>query len=285
MSLIRSRASRAAVLVLLAGLPPAAAGAQDRPSEESLRAIEASGRRLASYREAVERCVAKMREQPGGAPESDIQIVVPKRAGGSHITFTRKAAPGQTNLGLLMVAEADFDDASGVVDHALGLPEPKPLPAVLLPYVKALQLVAGVVASRPDAKPPLVTSIFKEKDRGLTVYLQSQAGEGIVRFGGDFRVKASPDGQMVVGIEPLHANVTDVAARAVASSQPTLHMHESGDIPTDTDVALVLSHPTLAPHLVLTPSSMYRIDASGSITWLGPNQAPPGPKPSGKGAP
>jgi hypothetical protein len=183
------------------------------------------------------------------------------------------------------VGEADFNDGSGVVDHERVPVDPVALPPNLLPYLKALQIAAGVAANRPDAKPPFVTSIFQEKDRSFTVYLQSQAGPGIVRFGGDYRMKVSPDGQMVVGIEVLHATITGVPARAAASSQPTLHMHESGDLPTDTDVALILGHPTLAPHLVLTPSSMYRIDSSGRITWLGPNQSSPGPKPPGKGAP
>jgi len=75
-------------------------------------------------------------------------------------------------------------------------------------------------------------------------------------------------------VDAAHSTTTDVPLAGRAAGQPSLHSHASGDLPTVGDVALVRMHPSLAPHLVLTPHSIFRIDAEGSITWLGPNPVP-----------
>ena len=86
------------------------------------------------------------------------------------------------------------------------------------------------------------------------------------------RLLADPQ---VLSVEPLHSNATSVALAPRAAGQPTLHTHDQGDLPFPTDVALVLRHRALAPHLVLTPRFMFRIDSEGVVTWLGPNTLPP----------
>ena len=84
------------------------------------------------------------------------------------------------------------------------------------------------------------------------------------------KVRRSP--RRVAGLEPLHAEATSVALPGGASSGPTVHTHLEEDLPTVTDVALVLRNPNLAPHLILTPRHIFRIDAEGVISYLGSNQ-------------
>jgi hypothetical protein len=87
------------------------------------------------------------------------------------------------------------------------------------------------------------------------------------------RVAAS--GRQLRSIEGLHAgDPIAVPIPARATGQATLHTHTTGDLPTPTDVALVRIHPALAPHLVMTPRHIFRIDRDGKVTWLGPNAAP-----------
>jgi hypothetical protein len=81
---------------------------------------------------------------------------------------------------------------------------------------------------------------------------------------------------MQVGeMTPLHGETSTVPVPARPGASPTLHSHAQGDLPTETDVAVVLEHPTIAPHLLLTPHHMFRIEADGRLSYLGPNAVPP----------
>ena len=70
----------------------------------------------------------------------------------------------------------------------------------------------------------------------------------------------------VVALAPL-------VTAAGATDEPTAHSHLDNDLPTATDVAMVMIWPTLAPHLVLTPHHIFRIDADGTIGYLDPNES------------
>jgi hypothetical protein len=80
-------------------------------------------------------------------------------------------------------------------------------------------------------------------------------------------------GRQVTGVEPLHAgDPVDIPAAGRGPGRPTLHEHATGDLPAPTDVARVVLRPDIAPHLVLTPLFMFRLDARGGVTYLGPNR-------------
>ena len=84
-------------------------------------------------------------------------------------------------------------------------------------------------------------------------------------------VRVTANGRQVIGSEPYHAGATALPLAPRPPGQPTLHMHGEEDLPSPTDVAMVLLHPELAPHLVMTPHYLFRIDAQGKLTFLGPS--------------
>ena len=100
--------------------------------------------------------------------------------------------------------------------------------------------------------------------------MDDQKGRG--RVGGDLVMTISSAPYQVRAIESLHDMSTIIEIPERPSEELTVHAHLSADLPTATDVALVLRHPDLAPHLVLTPRYMFRIDSEGKIDYLGPNE-------------
>jgi hypothetical protein len=118
--------------------------------------------------------------------------------------------------------------------------------------------------------------MFRDGQGPWTVYLQRRPSvAGTALIGGDFIATVSPDGTQVTDIKSIHDKSVGDSVPLAKSGSPTLHAHPAGDLPTATDVAMVVEHPTLAPHLVLTPRWMFRIEEGGAITYLGPNSVPP----------
>lgn len=269
----------------------------DQPSDESLRFLQERGRTIALYLDAVERGAERFRRQSGQSKPPDRTLAIVDRDGW-RVLFLRDlaldAAPTGPKKGFLLMAETSFSpDARDVGDLRVMLP-PHAALASVQSYARALGEAETAAAARPDAGLPLEEAVVREKDGTFTVYLTSHArdkdepatGEGApksVRFGRDFLVRVAASGRQVVSIEPLHSEAANVSLAPRAAGQPTLHTHEKGDLPTPTDVAQILRNPALAPHLVLTPRSMFRIDAEGGVTWLGANPVPAAPKPGAAG--
>lgn len=265
-----------AVLALHALATGAAADPQPAPNEDGLRALEAGGRRIAAYHEAARRTLHSYREQADEIAETTRQVVL-ERAGATRVIFVRKV-PGDEARGWLMVAEAGFNSRIGEVTSLLQHEPARPAPAEALAALRALDVArAAAVAREKEAMPPFQEAVFREKDKTFTVVLQTRPeGSVSVRFGSDLVLKISGDGMQVSNIKAPHGTTSvSVPVPLRAGSDPTLHSHIEGDLPTETDVAVVLERPALAPHLVLTPRYMFRIDEGGGITYLGPNPVPP----------
>ena len=273
---------------------------EDHPSDESLRLLQERGRTIALYLDAVDRGAERFRRQSGQSKPPDRTVAIVDRDGW-RVLFLRDlaldAAPTGPKKGLLLMAETSFSpDARDVGDLRVMLP-PHAATASVQSYARALGEAETAVAARPDAGHPLEEAVVREKDGTFTVYLTSHAKDKdeppsgevppkSVRFGHDFLVRVAASGRQLISIEPLHTEATAVSLAPRAAGQPTLHTHEQGDLPTPTDVARIVRNPALAPHLVLTPRSMYRIDAEGAVTWLGASPvpaAPAAPKPGAAG--
>lgn len=289
---------------LLAAAGPARAQ-DDRPSDETLRALQERGRMIALYLDAVDRGAERWKKQGNEAMTPDRTVVIPDREGWRVLflkDLTKDPAPAGPKKGMILLAETSFSpDAREVGDLRVMVP-PHAAPAIAQSYARSLGEAETATVSRPDAGRPFEDAVVREKDATFTVYLIShheeegaeppQGGQpGSLRFGRDFVIRVAASGRQVLSVEPLHAGASAVPLAPRPAGQPTLHTHEKGDLPTPTDVALVLRHRSLAPHLVLTPRSMFRIDAEGAVTWLGPNPVPaerplpaPGQTPGG-GAP
>lgn len=279
-----------AAACLLAALQPARPQ-DDRPSDESLRALQDRGRMIALYLDAVDRGAERWKRQGSEAKPPDRTVVIPDRDGWRVLflkDLTKDPVPAGPKTGMVLLAETSFSpDAREVGDLHVMLP-PHAATATAQSYARSLGEAETAVLSRPDAGRPFEDAVIREKDGTFTVYLLShheeegektpqEAQPGSVRFGRDFSIRVAASGRQVLSIEPLHAGATAVPLAPRPAGQPTLHTHDKGDLPTPTDVALVLRNRSLAPHLVLTPRSMFRIDAEGELTWLGPNPVPAAP--------
>jgi len=287
----RRRIAAGLTLAALAFCVPAeATRAQDaRPSDETLRSLQERGRAVFLYLQAVERAGALVQKHASEGVKPDRTVAISDREGW-RVDYlkdlTKETGPAGPKKGMILVAETSFSPDSGEVGELTIMEPPHAAPATAQSYARALDQAEEATVTRPDAGTPFEDAVIREKDATFTVYLlshhdedgaqgaKSGAAAGSVRFGRDFVIRIAASGRQVLSVEPLHSNAVSVALASRPAGQPTLHVHEQGNLPFPTDVALVLRHRALAPHLVLTPQFMFRIDAEGAITWLGPNTIP-----------
>jgi hypothetical protein len=279
---VRHRAAATIVAVLFAALPawtPAQTPVQtplSRPDDEAVRAVETEGRRIASYHEAVEKARERLRQQDPALAEG-ARVVVVERAGAWHVVLMRRDDSHPESKAMVMAADAVFQPKAGEIVSFQAYTPPKPAPPDAQAALRAIETARAGAQNQPGlARPPFEESVFREKGGSFTVVLHSKPDvAGTVKFGADLLARVGSDGAQLVEIKPLHDVTVAVKVPAKEGAEPGLHTHTSGDLPTATDVALVIEHPTLAPHLVLTPHWMFRIEADGGLTWLGPNEVPP----------
>ncbi|HKB08770.1 MAG TPA: hypothetical protein VKF61_10870 [Candidatus Polarisedimenticolia bacterium] len=281
-------------LCLLAGI--ASADAQtDRPREEELAALQERGRQIALYLGAVDGAENLMRAQ-GGAPADRI-VAIPDREGWRVVYLGPSegtpAPATASRKGPSIVAETTFSPDSGEFGNLRPLVPPKVAPSNIQSYVRCLEEGESATLSRPDGGRPLKEAIVRESDGTFSVYVISQRPEEAVPapvagraesalLGRDFLVKFGVNGKQLLTTERLHESVATLSLFPRAPGAPLVHEHDKGDLPTPTDIALVLRYPVLAPLLVLTPRFMFRVDKAGTVTWLGAN---PNPKPASSAAP
>jgi hypothetical protein len=292
--------ARAGLALACLIVSPSAASAQaERPSEESLRALQERGRLIALYLQAVDRTADLLKAQGSNAPPSDRTVVIPDSAGW-RVSCLKDLAkePGMAGAmpsGLSLVGETTFSPDSGQVGTLGLIVPPRPAPAAIQAYARALDQAETATVSRPEAGPPFVDAVIREKDSTFTVYVISQKPDDAtppapavpprsVVIGREFVVRVAANGRQVLSTERLHGSVAALSLLPRPPGTPLLHEHDTGDLPAPTDVALVLRQPVLAPLLVLTGRSMFRVDREGGVTWLGPNPSP-APRPAQSPAP
>lgn len=254
---------------------PAPGGAPARPTDEALKGITDQGKRIASYHEGIERCRQALKTQR--ADLEDTRGVLVDRNGVQHVIFLRQETGPNESRPWMMVADAVFQPKAGEVASLQVIDPSKVPPADAATTLRALDAAKAAATTSTHLSPPYLEAAFKEKANGaFLVYLQAKPeGTKVVRFGADVLVRLAADGSSVGEARLLHDDAANVTVPAKGGAEPTLHSHAKGDLPTETDIATVLEHPALAPHLVLTPRYMFRIEADGTITYIGPNSVPP----------
>jgi hypothetical protein len=258
-----------------AQVPAAAPPGADRPADEMLRAVETEGHRIASYREAIDKARERAREKNPDLLE-DTRTVVVNRGGAWHVVFLRQSITAGVTKGLTAVADAVFNPRGGDLSAFQAFDPPRVSPGDAQAALRAGDNSISRAQQGLPGGTTFDTMTLRDGQGPWTVYLQRRPNvPGTMPIGGDFIATVSPDGTQVTDVKPIHDKSVDDSVSLAKSGRPTLHMHPSGDLPTATDVAMVLEHPTLAPHLVLTPRWMFRIEEDGAITYLGPNSVPP----------
>lgn len=278
------RALAAALGIAFAIAPPARAQPQ-RPSDDTLLALQERGRIIALSIQAAARGAELLKAQDG-APPSNRMVVVPGTGDtGWKILFLQDLEPAGAARpkAPALVAETTFSPDAGQTG-TLGLIVPaKIAPAAIQSWARAQEQAETVVSANPEAGAPMVEAAVREKDSTFSVYVVSRrppdkpADPSAVVVGRDFMVRIAATGRQMISSERLHDSVSTLSLQPRPPGTPLLHEHDKGDLPSPTDVALVLEKPVLAPLLVLTPRWMFRIDDRGTVTWLGPNPNPPRP--------
>ena len=276
-------------LALALSLAPRGGRAEERPADETLRAIAERGRLIAGYVQAVSKARDLLAKQGVGIAPPDSLVATL-----DHDLWTiaflrdppRDESPGMPRRGTLLLGAADYSESTGEAGTLRSMVPPQTAPATLVSYGRALKVAETAAADRATGTPKEHdASIVRERDGSFTIYLIPRPEDpSKVPFGTDLVVRVAANGRQLQTLDPLHTEGTEVPLAGRAAGRPTLHIHKSGDLPTPTDVALVLLHTGLAPHLVLTPHFIFRIDAEGTITYLGPNQTTPAPPAGAPGA-
>jgi len=115
-------------------------------------------------------------------------------------------------------------------------------------------------------------NVFREKDGSITVYITpGNENPDVVLLGGDFKISVSSDGSEVLNKIKLHNSVLKMSLLSEGGKElvAAYHTHVLNDLPAETDIAIILLNPQLAPHFVTGPKWMSQIDADGKISILG----------------
>jgi hypothetical protein len=251
----------------------AVSGAAGPPSEEDLAAVEERGRMIARYVEARTRATRKLKEFPN-IPALHDGMLVRMGKGEWRVVFLKEPPKNDPRMRVpLIMVEILYDPQSGAVGSPRRMIPPREASATTVSHYRALQTVESAAETQLGAAGAHEGVVYREKNGRFTVYLVSgDTPDGSVRLGDDYLGSVASTGRRLLSIEPLHSSpAVDVPLTGMADGEPTLHAHELGELPTATDVALLILHPSVAPLLVLTPHFMYRIDAEGRITYLGLN--------------
>jgi hypothetical protein len=276
--MIRPSASLTVRLAVLAATLPGGLGPgsprcdEPMPSVDQIAGIEAEGRRIAQYFQALAAAQQAFEAEASPGATSDTRVIVTRRDG-LHVLFALDPDRTMLNDKPKLVAEAVYEPRESRLKIFKHLPTPRAVPGVVGDHLLALKSSQVAASATEGASPPFDAALFFDKGQSFRVYLLAAPADGTVRFGGDFLVTVARNPIRVDSIEPLHDAIWPVPLPSGAAGDPTAHSHPHDDLPTATDVALVMLHPALAPHLVLTRRHLFRIEADGTIGYLGANEA------------
>ena len=245
------------------------------PTGEELTVIEEVGWRIARHQEAREKARDRVAGMTNYSSVHEGEAVL-EGDPSWRVLFLKDPPPQDRRKRPLVMLQVEYHPVSGETGYPNMMVPPREAEARLVSFYRAGQIALVKVLENAQDPGPLEQAVFRVEKGQFMVYLTSKtAPDGYIRFGGDHVVRVASTGRHIESIEPLHAAPpVDISLAARDAGEPTLHTHALLDRPTATDVALVMRHPSLAPHLVFTPHFMYRIDAEGQITYLGESALP-----------
>jgi hypothetical protein len=232
-------------------------------SAQDIGTIERRGRQIAEYERAV---------------TTAIDLLSATKPDYVHSGLT--AAVKKEDTWMVYVGDLSEDGSAWVPAHSYSCPdtlfeEMKAVKDSKVAGTEILQLAKAIQLSltKVDAKwPQYLISAFLEGDGSATVYIVPRSEKkDIALLGGDFKLSISLDGSKILQNSQLHGGTLEVPLRAPEGKTraAAFHTHASANLPTETDVALVLSNPELAPHFVVGSKWISRINADGTVSIFG----------------
>jgi hypothetical protein len=242
--------------------------AQDTPSKEEIGKIEDRGREIASYEKAAIKSTDLLLASKPDKSKLGSYLAV-KQNNNWLVYFGKNTDKDFEIQYIYFCPEGRFSEMKGLNQSEIEKGIKQSFPENLYQLAKDIDVAFKSIAS--DAKfPRYNTNVFREEDDTITVYLTpgNEDPKIIGILGGDFKISVSKDASEVIRKEKLHASYLKLTTppKDVAGSYET---HVLGDLPTETDVALIILNPVLAPHFITGKTWMSKIDADGKITILG----------------
>ena len=252
--------------VLITLLASSAVAQEVGPVFDEARAIEARGRLIAEYELVLRRASellfsTKAEHMVAGhyfalKKENNWTFYFGSLAEGDHVFTTRYTFSFKDDA-IEKMKEVKTDKT--------------PAPAEVLQLARAVKLALGAVDA---AWPQRRIMAFAEPDASVSVYIVPEnEKEDSVLLGGDVKliISPSPDGLKVAKNEPLHSGTLLVPLTVEEGKERAAgyHLHVTTDLPVETDVALVILHPQLAPHYVVGKKWISKLNPDGTISVLG----------------
>ncbi|GEM_PF-6307171 len=263
---------RFAALLTLCLFAGHAAAEPVAPSPADIARIEARGQQIAGHERAVIRATDLLMASKQDVGSVDTYLAVPSD-GGWTVYFGKLSNEGfAAPFVYVCAAESCQASPSGI---------PNTAPPEVASLAKAISLVRSVAPPIPPGAPfsQFNVAVFREPDNTITAYLTpGNEDPRAILLGGDVKISISADGASVLSQTELHNTTLRIPLSLPDGKQPAgaYHTHVVSELPTETDVALMLLHPVLAPHFIAGPQWMTQVDSAGKITVMGPvNAAPP----------
>lgn len=235
------------------------------PSAGEITKIEKRGKEIADYERAAIRATDLLLMSKPDQSKLEIYIAI-NHNGAWMVYFGKISEDGNEFIVTYLYSCPD-----GLFREMKVVQNVKVASKDILPLAKAVRLALRSIEIR---FPKYNTNVFREEDGTITVYLTpGNEKSEVILFGGDFKLSISPDGTKVLNKTLLHKSVLELPLHMKngrdRESAGAFHTHVLNDLPTETDIALILLNPQLAPHYIAGPTWFSRIDVNGKITILG----------------
>lgn len=233
------------------------------PSTGEIAKIEKRGKEIADYERAAIRATdLLLTSKPD---QSKLEIYIAINHDGIWMVYFGKISEDRNEF----IVAHFYSCPNGLFREMKVVQNVKVASKDILPLAKAIKLALRSIETR---FPKYNTNVFREGNGTITVYLTpGNEKPEVILFGGDYKLSISPDGTKVLNRTLFHKSVLELPLHMKdgRESAGAFHTHVLNDLPTETDIALILLNPQLAPHFIAGPIWFSRIDVNGKITILG----------------
>jgi len=253
------------LLIILAA--SSAFGQEVGPVFDEARAIETRGRLIAEYELVLRRASELLFSTKAEHMASGHYFALKKE---NNWTFYFGSLAEGDDIFVTKYAFSCKDDAIEKMKEV----KADKAPDELLQLARAVKLALGAVDA---AWPQRRVMAFVETDSSVSVYtVPENEKEDSVLLGGDAKltISPSPEGLKVTKNDPLHSGtlLVSLAVEEGKERAAGYHLHMTTDFPSETDVALVVLHPQLAPHYVVGKKWISKLNPDGTISVLGSSE-------------
>ncbi len=238
---------------------------EPRPSEEEIASVEKRGREIAEYEKAAIRATDLLME--GKPDESRLGLFLAVKSENALRVYFGKVSEEDKKL----IPAYVYSCPEGKYNEMKRVETPKELPEEIHQLARAIKLAMGSISNEIQ-HARYNNNAFREKDGSITVYITpGNTNPKVILLGGDFKFSISRDGNEVIEKLKLHQSTIELRSKPKGRKKPvaTVHTHITDDLPTETDVAIVILNPQIAPHIVVGPTWVTGILSNGEIEVIG----------------